>query len=190
MTGHHDGVGRKREQLLVDRGNDGGEISPRKLRGAGPTRKQRVTGEEHGRAFDFERHRPGSVTRIVDRVQPHLADFDDLFVIDEDVVADLFQIVGIGRHHADFIPRLAHLGDGADVVEVSVCLKDSPNSERCAQLEQQFVFIRGINEDRIAGVTTPHDEHVVVVAADHHFVHFDRVVVEVQSGQSQRRVVS
>src|SRR5581483_8205341 len=77
VAGQHDrGRGQLREQALLDRADDRGEVAAGELRGARSTGEQRVAAEHDPRALDEEAHRTRRVARRVDRAQPQSADLD------------------------------------------------------------------------------------------------------------------
>ena len=119
---------------------------------------------------------------VVDGVEAQPADLDDLGVVEEHVVADVGQLRRVELRHRDLVAGLADRRHGLDVVPVAVGLEHPADAEALAQLEQLFVLVGGIDEHGVAGPPAAHDEHVVVVRADHDLVDLDVAVDPVQRG--------
>jgi len=54
--------------------------------------------------------------------------------------------------HPDLVAGVAHRRDGLDVVQVAVGLEDLAHVEALAQLQEPFVFVGCVEQDRLAGL--------------------------------------
>ena len=76
------------------------------------------------------------------------ADLDHLGVVEEHVVADVFQLRRVERGDGDLVAGLAHRRHRLDVVPVAVGLEHAAHAERLAQLEQLLVLVGGVDAAR------------------------------------------
>ena len=92
-----------------------------------------------------------------------MIEFDDFFVVDEYVVAHLFQHWGIGCGNGNFVARLPHFGYRSDVIVMAVRFKNPSDSECLREFEEALMFIGCIDKDCLAGRRAANYEDVVVV---------------------------
>ena len=175
-----DGVVVEGEQLVGDRPDDRAEVGVVEMRCTGTAGEERVAGEEQRSVVKRKRDRARRVARVVDRVEPQLANFDHLGVVEEHVVAHLGELRCIQLGDRYLVARLAHCRDRLDVVPMAVGLQDTFDAERIAQLEEALVFVGCIEQDRLAGCFAAHDEDIVLVRADDHLVNLGVGVGPVQ----------
>lgn len=187
MAWHHDGLGReRRKHELVDRFDDGVEVAA-VLGGPRPTREQGVTGEQHRGVHQLERHPTVCVAGGLDRAKSELANLEDLLVVDDLVIAR--QHRGVLFANVDAVARIAHFGDCSDVVMMTVGLQDLTDAQLLREFKQEAMFVRGVDQDGITGISTPDDEDVVLVVTDHDPMNFCLVILVVEGGPSARRGV-
>ena len=103
-----------------------------------------------GRALHLEADRACGVAGVVDRLESQVADLDDLGIVDEHVVADLFQPRRIGGVDGDLVAGFAHRRHGLDVVPVAVRLEHSAHTEPLAEIEQLLVLVGRVDQHRVA----------------------------------------
>ena len=104
----------------------------------------------------------------VDRAEAEVADLDHLVVGDREVVAR--QHLRVLGGDTDVDPGVAHLGDGLNVVKVSMGGEHPPDARGPGDLEQELVLVRGVDQDGLAGALVAQDEHVVLVRPDDQLV--------------------
>ena len=75
------------------------------------------------------------------------------------------------RQHPDIDSRFANLGDGTDVVPVSVGLEHRGHAESPCHAQQSVVLVGGVDQGGFARAPTAHDEDVVLHGAHHEAVH-------------------
>jgi len=97
---------------------------------------------------------------VGDGLEAQPTHFEDGAVFDEKVVGG--EHPGIGGRHRHGIAGVADGRDGLYVVPVAVGLEHLAHPEVPAHLEQQLVFVGGVDEDRLACLFAPDDVHVVV----------------------------
>ena len=66
------------------------------------------------------------------------------------------------------------------MVVMAVSFENSAHTKCRAQFKKAFMFVGGINQNRIAGVFASNDEHVVCIWADNNAVNFEIVIEVVQ----------
>jgi len=175
---HHDGVTSKwRKHQFVDGLDDGVEVAA-ELGVARPPGKERVAAEQHRRIHEFEAHGAIRVPRCLDRTESQLANLEDLFVLDELVIARQHVGVFLGDMHA--VTCVAHLGDGTNVVMVAVRFQYFAYAELLAQFQQEPMFVGSIDQDGITRVAATHHEHVVLVVAYDHSMDLGLVILVVE----------
>jgi dTDP-3-amino-2,3,6-trideoxy-4-keto-D-glucose/dTDP-3-amino-3,4,6-trideoxy-alpha-D-glucose/dTDP-2,6-dideoxy-D-kanosamine transaminase len=109
----------------------------------------------------------------VDGVQAQPADLDHFLIVEEHVVAAVFEPGSVGSGDRYFVAGLPHCCDGPDVVVMAVGFENAPNAEAFGEFEELFMLVRGVDQDRFARLGAAHHEHVVVVRAYDHLVDFD-----------------
>ena len=168
VAGEHDRLRWKSEQAPIDRFDDGVEAAMIEMGCTRSAGEQGVTAEDQGFVDQAEADRSRCVARRGDRVKLEAADVD-LFVVFQDVVV-AGEHLGVGGGNTHLIAGVPNLGYGLDVVPVAVGFKDGSNTEGLGQLKQHFVFVGGVQQDRVAGLAAPDYEHIVVVWADDNLV--------------------
>ena len=136
----------------------------------------------------FLRHGTKSIPACArDGLQAQLSDLDNFVVIQEGVVPHVAEHRRIELGHCDVIAGFSESGNRLYVIVMSVGLEDPPDAERAAQFEKCLVFVRGIDQDCLAGLATADDEDVVVEWTDDDLVHLDACVAPVEDDSGGMR---
>ena len=133
MTGEHKGlVAERTEQALVDRANNGGEVTAGETSRSRASGKQCVTGKENGSAFYGEAHRARRVAGGGDSPYFEVADLQGNVVIEEEVIGR--KHFGVSLGNGNFKARLSKGRDSLDVVMMPMGLDHRAHAESPSDL--------------------------------------------------------
>ena len=112
------------------------------------------------------------MARVVDGPQAQVAERDHFVVGQHEVVGG--QHRGIVGGDADVDPGVTDRLDRLDVIPVSVGREHPTDTRGLADLEEQLVFVGGVDDDRVAGALASDDKDVVLERTDDQLLDPDR----------------